>query len=130
MSSDLAGLLILAVMLTGALVMWRITLASNTAISRATKTATELEGEQTRTIPNITAATGNRNNNTLTVTVKNDGATSVALSDLPKMEVIVIYDGSVPAARRFTYTATAPSASRPMDQDFDFGRVRARRLES
>lgn len=108
MGAALAGLLILSLMLTSSMMFWRVSLVGNDRMSTAQKQMIELKGEQARTILNITTAAGNRNNDTLSVSVKNDGATSVALTDFSKMEVIVIYDGATPAATRFTYTATDP----------------------
>ena len=98
MGASLAGLLILAVMLSASIAIWRVTLAGDVGIQSATKAATQLAGEQARTIPNITAAAGNGNTNALSVTVKNDGATSVAVSSLPSMDVIVIYVSGAQAA--------------------------------
>ena len=108
MGAALAGLLILSLMLTSSMMFWRVSLVGNDRMSTAQKQMIELKGEQARTDLNITTAAGNRNNDTLSVSVKNDGATSLALTDFSKMEVIVIYDGATPAPTRFTYTATDP----------------------
>ncbi len=76
MGSSLAGLLILAILLTGSLIIWQVNLASSAKIHGASKDALQLEGDRARTVPSITTAKGDRNNNTLAVTVHNNGATS------------------------------------------------------
>ena len=94
--------------MTASLGIWRVSLGGNALIHSATKSATELEGERARTVPSITTAKGDRNNNTLSVTVKNDGATAAPASDFDKMDIIVIYDSAAQAPVRLTYTTTNP----------------------
>ena len=94
--------------MTASLGIWRVSLGGNVLIHSATKSATELEGERARTVPSITTAKGDRNNNTLTVTVKNDGATAAPLSDFDKMDIIVIYDSAAQSPVRLAYTASNP----------------------
>ena len=108
MGSSLAGLLILAVLLSASLMIWRVNLSGNDLVSSASKNALQLEGDRARTVPSITTAKGDRNNNTLTVTVKNEGATSAAVSDFDKMDLVVFYDASAQNPVRLTYTATNP----------------------
>ena len=108
MGTALAGLLILSVMLTGAFMFWRVDLLGNDLFGNAKKAATKLQGEQVRTILSITTAAANRNNNTLAMSVKNDGATSVGVSEFPKMDLIVIFDGAVQAPLRLSYTESSP----------------------
>ena len=73
MAASLAGLLILAVLLTASQLILRTTLSGNVLIGSSMKQITRLEGERARTKLSITAATGDTSNNTLPVTVKNDG---------------------------------------------------------
>ncbi len=63
MGSALAGLLILSLMLTSFMMFWRVSLLGNDRISTAQKQIMDVKGGQARTIPNITAAAGNRNEN-------------------------------------------------------------------
>ena len=51
MGTSLAGLLILAVLLTASLGIWRVSLGGNVLIHSATKSATELEGERAGRYP-------------------------------------------------------------------------------
>ena len=88
--------------------IWRVNLAGTTLIHGASKDALHLEGERARTVPSITTAKGDRNNNTLAVTVNNGGATSTSLSDFDKMDVVVLYDSTAQPPVRLTYTATNP----------------------
>jgi len=111
MGSSLAGLLILAVLLTASLMIWRVNLVGNVVIQSASKGALQLEGERARTVPNMVTASANRNNNTLAVTLQNDGATSVPVSGFPDMDVVVIYDLAAQTPLRLTYTATNPPPS-------------------
>ena len=89
--------------MTASLMIWRVTLAGNTLIHSATKSATQLEGQRARTIPSITAAAGNGNTNTLSVTVDNGGTTSVAVSRLPDIDGHIRCDGSGLRARENLY---------------------------
>ena len=108
MGSSLAGLLILAILLTGSLMIWQVNLAGTTRIHGASKGALQLEGERARTQPSITTAKADRNNNTLAVSVSNNGATSVSVSDLDKMDLVVFYDSAAQSPVRLTYTTTNP----------------------
>ncbi|MBC8281730.1 MAG: hypothetical protein H8E48_13175 [Chloroflexi bacterium] len=108
MGSSLAGLLILAVLLTASLMIWRVNLSGNDLVSSASRNALQLEGERARTVPSITSAKGDRNNNPLAVTVKNDGATSAAASDFDKMDLVVFYDSAAQPPVRLTYTSNNP----------------------
>lgn len=108
MATSLAGILILAVFFTGTVMLWRANLAGTAIVASANLSAIQIDGEQTRTVPSITTSKANRNSNTLAVTVLNDGATSVPVSDFSKMDVVVAYDAGAQAPVRLTYTATNP----------------------
>ena len=69
MGSSLRGLIILAVLLTGSLVLWRVNLVRNNLIHGANRDALQLEGARARTVPSIITAKCDRNNNTLAVNV-------------------------------------------------------------
>jgi hypothetical protein len=104
MSSSLAGLFILATLFTGALLLWRANILGEQLNGSAQKASANLQGLQVRTRPTITSAAADRNNNTLTLTVNNDGNTSVGLSSFAKMDLIVLFDGGVPDPLELTYT--------------------------
>ena len=108
MGSSLAGLLILALLLTGSLMILRVTMDGNTRIHIESTAASQREGERARTVASITTARGDRNNNSLSVTVKNDGATSATVSEFDDMDVVVFYDSAAQLPVRLTYTTTYP----------------------
>ena len=108
MGSIFAGLLILALLLTGSLMILRVTMDGNTRIHIESTAASQREGERARTVASITTARGDRNNNSLSVTVKNDGATSATVSEFDDMDVVVFYDSAAQLPVRLTYTTTYP----------------------
>ena len=61
MGSSLAGTNILAVLLTGSLVLWRVNLVGNNLVRGANRDALQLEGARVRTVPSITTAKRDRN---------------------------------------------------------------------
>ncbi|MCI0902547.1 MAG: hypothetical protein J4N75_03520 [Chloroflexi bacterium] len=88
--------------------IWQVNLASTTKIHGASKSALQLEGDRARSALSISNAKGDRNNNTLAVTVNNNGATLAPVSDFDKMDVFVFYDSAAQPPVRLTYTATNP----------------------
>ena len=115
MGASLAGLLILGLMLSAAVVMWRVDLVGALLNRSATHDAIQLEGEQARTLLDITATGFDTTDSTISATIKNDGATSVPVSSFSDMDVVVRYDAAAQAPLRLTYTATDPSPGRPVD---------------
>jgi len=96
--------LILAVFLTGVLMMSRTTLFGNMLTSNAMKESAQLLGERARTemslkTPTITTADGSC---TLTVTGDNTGST--AITDFPLMDVIVQFAPGANDPQRLNYT--------------------------
>ena len=89
MGASIAGLLILAVFLTGALMLTRSTLFSNVVTSNAIKEAAQLAGERARTEIGITSSSTTtvfRCSTKLQITVDNTG--SVTISDFDKMDIV------------------------------------------
>jgi len=105
-ASNIAGVLILALLLAGGVAMSRAALVGNAINSGAQKQATELVGERARTDIDITGATGDTTNSTLTITVVNRGATAVA--DFSKTDLVVQYTPGTPAPLDLTYKASGP----------------------
>lgn len=97
MGASLAGLLIMSVFLTSAIVMWRVDLFSKVFVANAASAAIEHDGDQARTSIDITGAGGDVTDGMLTAYVKNVGSTSIAETDFPDMDFIVIYDLSTRA---------------------------------
>ena len=110
MGSSLAGLLILAVLIGSSLMIWRVTLDSNTQIGTAIKQSTDREGARARTDIDVTAAGGATATGLLTLSLQNDGSTSFAKSDFSKIDIIVTYDSFSRPPEKFTYAVTGPAA--------------------
>ena len=110
MGASLAGLLILSVMLTGAFMFWRVDLLGNDLMGAAQKQMIRLEGAKARTEFDITSTLADTGTAILALSVLNNGATSVAKSNFPTMDIIVHYTGGAKASMAFTYTASYPPA--------------------
>ncbi len=100
MGAALAGLLILAVFITGTLTMSRTNLFGNVLVTETTKEAIRLSGERARTVIDVTstAVTGPC---TVTLTVDNAGSTSI--SDLSQMDVIAQFPAGNNVPQRLTH---------------------------
>jgi len=131
MGIALAGLLIIGVLFSGALIIFRSELLGNLLVTDALKEASELTGEQVRTRIDLTdfeIDTGD-GKCILTVTGDNTGATSIA--DLGKMDVIVQFTtkfttGDNPPQRLTYVTGDKPSttgdwAKRSISGEFEPG---------
>ncbi|MCH7799958.1 MAG: hypothetical protein IIC24_00285 [Chloroflexi bacterium] len=86
MASSLAGLLIMGVFFTGALMMFHTSLFGNVLISNAMKEAVDLSGDRARTAIEIPSSIGDGTCN-LTINIANTGTT--AISGFSKMDIIV-----------------------------------------
>lgn len=112
MGIALAGLLIIGVLFSGALIIFRSDLLGNLLVTDAIKETSQLTGEQVRTRIDLTAVsidTGDGNCN-LTVTGDNTGSTSIA--DLDQMDAIVQFTTGDNLPQSLTYvTGDTPSAT-------------------
>ena len=94
--------------------IFRTTLFGNVITDSAMKQATQLAGERARTIISIQATTGDNDPVTLTVELKNTGATSI--TDFEDMDVVVQYPGGSGLPQRLTYTESSSAASGQWNQ--------------
>ena len=108
MGSSLASLLIMSFFISSAMVLWRVDLVGKLLVSDSTNAAIQRDGERARTAIDITGAGGNVTDGILTVYVQNVGSTSIPETDLPNMDLSVIYDLSARDALVFTYTESDP----------------------
>ena len=108
MSASISGLMILAVFLTGAVMMSRATVFGHVMVSSSTDVAIRLSGQQARTEIDITSAAAD-GTCLLTLSVSNTGATTMV--DPSKMDVIVQFPGGVtpPASLSFVEVSTVLS---------------------
>ena len=106
MASSVAGVLVLAVFITGVVVLFGTTLAGVTEIGDTIKQTTRQEGMRARSMASITSATGDDGNDTLRISVQNAGALPIA--DFAAMDIVVQYPGTTRAPKRLTYTQTNP----------------------
>ena len=114
MGPAIAGLLILGILFTGALMLFRTTLFGDVLISNAMKDASQLSAERARTIISINDTTGDTA--TLTVEVMNAGSTTIhplrlSLVDYSIMDIIVQFPGLDTTPRRLAYTESSPPGS-------------------
>ena len=107
MASTLAGLLILAMLLTTSMTTFRSTLFGELAVSAASREASRALGDFARTGILIDSAVGDTFCS-LALVVINTGATRVL--DIGKMDVIVQFGSGANAAQRLTYTPSGPPA--------------------
>ena len=89
MGAALAGLLVLGVLFSGALILFRIDLLGNRLVTDAVRDASEVAGEQVRTQISLTGdqVTNAGGSCELTATADNTGATSIATFD--EMDLII-----------------------------------------
>jgi len=105
MGPTIAGLLILALFITTSLVTFRSTLLGTVAVSGATREATRVLGENSRTEISIDSALGDTFCS-FTLVVLNPGATRVL--DISGMDVIVQFGVGNNVAQRLSYVAAGP----------------------
>ena len=105
MGATIAGLLIMAVFFTGALMLFRTTLFGNVIVDNAMKESTQIEGARARTTISIISTTADNVTGTLKVEVKNTGSTSVP--NLSTGDVIVQFPGGNNNPQRLTYTESS-----------------------
>ena len=107
MASTIAGLLMLALFLSGSLITFRSTLFGDVAISGATTEASNALGDRARTVITIDSIVGDGQCG-ITALVTNSGATRIL--DLELMDVIVQFSVGNNAAQRLDYAAPGPPA--------------------
>ena len=107
MDTSLAGMLIMAVLLSGVVIMSQATIASYMTTGTAVRQAATVSGERERTIIVFDTATSTGAN--LTVDLDNTGSTSV--SDYANMDFIVTYQGGGTVVSRLGYVTGAPAAN-------------------
>ena len=105
MAPTLAGLLILALFITTSLVSLRSTLFSNVAVSGATRDASRVMGENSRTEIAIDSVAGDTFCS-FTLVLTNPGATRVL--DIGGMDVILQFGTGNNLAQRLTYVPSGP----------------------
>lgn len=105
MAPTLAGLLILALFITTSLVSFRSTLFSNVAVSGATRDASRVMGENSRTEIAIDSVAGDTFCS-FTLVLTNPGATRVL--DIGGMDVILQFGTGNNLAQRLTYVPSGP----------------------
>ncbi len=104
MGVSAAGLLILAVFLTGTLTMFRAELLGNLLISNAAREASRLAGDRVRTEISLKGATISTGGGscTLTLTGDNTGATSIV--DFPSMDFIILFPEGMNMPQQLIYS--------------------------
>lgn len=107
MGATLAGLLILALFITTSLVSFRSTLFGDVAVSGATREATRVMGENSRTEIAIDSVLGDTFCS-FTLEVLNPGA--IRILDIGAMELIVQFGAGNNAAQRLAYVSSGPPA--------------------
>ena len=105
MGATIAGLLILGVFFTAALMLFRTTLFGNVIVDNAMKESTQIEGARARTTISIISTTADNVTGTLKVEVKNTGSTSVP--NLSTGDVIVQFPEGNNNPQRLTYTESS-----------------------
>ena len=112
MGTALAGLLIIGVLLSGALIIFRSDLLGNLLVTDAVKESSQLTGEQVRTRINLTAASIDTGDGNCNLTVTGDNTGSMSIADFDKMDVIVQLTTGDTLPQRLTYvTGDTPSTT-------------------
>ena len=112
MDTSLAGMLIMAVLLSGVVIMSRATVTSYITTGTAVREAAAVSGERERT--EITFVTSTVSGSNLQVDVKNTG--NISISNYAKMDFIVDYIQSpgapegTPNVERLTYATSSPAS--------------------
>lgn len=127
MAASLAGLLIITVLFTAALIIFRTNLFTNAQIGDAIKEISNVTGERARTAIKLTTTTGDQSGgcDTTRFKVENTGATSI--SNFSDMDVIVQFTTGNNQVQKLNYvTGDTPSTTGDWarilsPQDFEAG---------
>ena len=101
MASSLAGLLILVVFFTGALIMFRVNLLGNVLINAAMKESIDMSGDRARTAIEIPSSSTGDDPCDLTITIANTGTTAV--TDFSRMDFIVQFTTGSNTPEKLTF---------------------------
>ena len=112
MGASLAGLLIITVLFTTALIIFRTNLFTNAQIGDSIKEISDVTGERARTVIKISTTTGDQSGgcDTARIQVENTGATSI--SNFSDMDVIVQFTSGDNQVQKLNYvTGNTPSTT-------------------